>query len=239
MKLKLIDYKDRYEALKNGEFLIGIHNGRFIFGITRSYKNGRLLEYQNVFTSHEIDADYEQHVFTHEWNVDAQDVHVLTGNYGLFNALVRHTVLLDLQSCFDEPDDEYSKNFYSIREKLATAGGHAIKTDFHEKEAFLLGAVSSDEDYYYVSIDSQYRIEFDTCVGRFGELLDETPESLKKFLPENVNKKTSHKVFDALVKRLWREPDVFFTPIYFNFYDKDDLEVLKSMEMILPEPNKR
>jgi hypothetical protein len=108
-------------------------------------------------------------------------------------------------------------------------------TEFDEKETFLLGAVSSDEDYYYVSIDGDYNIEFDTCVGKFGDVLDETPEQLKKFLPENVTKKTSNKVYEALVKRMWREPDVFFTPIYFNFKDDNKTEILKSMEMLLPE----
>ena len=95
--------------------------------------------------------------------------------------------------------------------------------------------MSSDEDYYYVSIDGDYNIEFDTCVGKFGDVLDETPEQLKKFLPENVTTKTANKVYEALVKRMWREPDVFFTPIYFDFKDSDKIEILKSMEMLLPE----
>ena len=233
--MRIIDYKDRYEALKKGEFLIGIYKERFFFGITRSYKDGRLLDYYNVFTANVIDEEYEERIFSRDCNIDESQLQVFTGRFGLFNSWVRHTVLLDLQEHLINPNEVHSKNFYSIREKLTMAGGRPIMTEFDKKETFLLGAVSSDEDYYYVSIDGDYNIEFDTCVGKFGDVLDETPEQLKKFLPENVTKKTSNKVYEALVKRMWREPDVFFTPIYFDFKDSDKIEILKSMEMLLPE----
>lgn len=233
--MRIIDYKDRYEALKKGEFLIGIYKERFLFGITRSYKDGRLLDYYNVFTANVIDEEYEERVFSRDCDIDESKLQVFTGRFGLFNSWVRHTVLLDLQEHLINPDEVHSKNFYSIREKLEMAGGRPIMTEFDKKETFLLGAVSSDEDYYYVSIDGDYNIEFDTCVGKFREVLNETPEQLKKFLPENVTKKTSNKVYEALVKRMWREPDVFFTPIYFDFKDDNKTEILKSMEMLLPE----
>lgn len=233
--MRIIDYKERYETLKKGEFLIGIYKERFLFGITRSYKDGRLLDYYNVFTANVIDEEYEERIFSRDCDIDESKLQVFTGRFDLFNSWVRHTVLLDLQEHLISPDEERSKNFYSIREKLAMAGGRPIRTEFDEKETFLLGAVSSDEDYYYVSIDGDYNIEFDTCVGKFGDVLDETPEQLKKFLPENVTKNTSNKVYEALVKRMWREPDVFFTPIYFDFKDDNKTEILKSMEMLLPE----
>ena len=57
--MRIIDYKDRYEALKKGEFLIGIYKEKILFGITRSYKDGRLLDYYNVFTADVIDEEYE------------------------------------------------------------------------------------------------------------------------------------------------------------------------------------
>ena len=233
--MKIIDYKERYEALKKSEFLIGIYKEKFLFGITRSYKDGRLLDYYNVFTANVIDEEYEERVFSRDCDIDESKLQVFTGRFGLFNSWVRHTVLLDLQEHLINPDEVHSKNFYSIREKLEMAGGRPIMTVFDKKETFLLGAVSSDEDYYYVSIDGDYNIEFDTCVGKFGDVLDETPEQLKKFLSENVTKKTSNKVYEALVKRMWREPDVFFTPIYFDFKDDNKIEILKSMEMLLPE----
>ena len=233
--MRIIDYKDRYKTLKKGEFLIGIYKEKFLFGITRSYKDGRLLDYYNVFTANVIDEEYEERIFSRDCNIDESKLQVFTGRFGLFNSWVRHTVLLDLQEHLINPDEVHSKNFYSIREKLEMAGGRPIRTEFDKKETFLLGAVSSDEDYYYVSIDGDYNIEFDTCVGKFGDVLDETPDQLKKFLPENVTKKTANKVYEALVKRMWREPDVFFTPIYFDFKDDNKTEILKSMEMMLPE----
>ena len=233
--MKIIDYKDRYETLKKGEFLIGIYKEKFLFGITRSYKDERLLDYYNVFTANVIDEEYEERVFSRDCDIDESKLQVFTGRFGLFNSWVRHTVLLDLQEHLINPNEEHSKNFYSIREKLTMAGGRPIRTEFDKKETFLLGAVSSDEDYYYVSIDGDYNVEFDTCVGKFGDVLDETPEQLKKFLPESVTTKTANKVYEALVKRMWREPDVFFTPIYFDFKDDNKTEILKSMEMLLPE----
>ena len=64
--MRIIDYKYRYEALKKGEFLIGIYKERFFFGITRSYKDGRLLDYYDVFSAKEIDKDYIKYGLTDE-----------------------------------------------------------------------------------------------------------------------------------------------------------------------------
>jgi hypothetical protein len=77
--MKIIDYKERYEALKKGEFLIGIYKERFFFGITRSYKDGRLLDYYDVFSAKEIDKEYEERVFSIDLDIDESKVKVFTG----------------------------------------------------------------------------------------------------------------------------------------------------------------
>ena len=176
---------------------------------------------------------YIENNFTKELNVNPEDVRYTICSFDMFLAYNRQSIIRGLKRCLDNPDDEYSRNFYSIREEVKEAGGKCVKLD-DGTEAYFLGATSTDEDYYYIYIDAEYNISCDSCVGKHAEVLSYVPKGLKKFV-ECTEEKISQKVFDAIVKRMWDEPEVFFTPIYFDFIDKYAVNRLEMMSMILKE----
>lgn len=219
------------EALKPGEFLVTYDMHSYIPYLTFAChrENGKLYEIYNSLSSHEIDDHYRDVVMKHEWNVAECDVDTIVCRYDMVLSFLRHGIRIGIK---DEEESKNENNLKSIRRKIEENGGKFIKTDFKEKEALLLGAVATDEDYYYVSVDAEYNVEFDSCVGKFGEVLSECPKALRKFKPENVSQKTSERVFNALRSRMIDSPAMFFTKIYFNFQSLDDLDYFKQMNML-------
>ena len=191
------------------------------------------MEYHNIFTSKKLEDWYIENNFTKELNVNPEDVRYTICSFDMFLAYNRQSIIRGLKRCLDNSDDEYSRNFYSIREEVKEAGGKCVKLD-DGTEAYFLGATSTDEDYYYIYIDTEYNISCDSCVGKHAEVLSYVPKGLKKFV-ECTEEKVSQKVFDAIVKRMWDEPEVFFTPIYFDFVDKYAVSRLEMMSIILKE----
>ena len=191
------------------------------------------MDYHNIFTSKKLEDWYIENNFTKELNVNPEDVRYTICSFDMFLAYNRQSIIRGLKRCLDNPDDDYSRNFYSIREEVKEAGGKCVKLN-DGTEAYFLGATSTDEDYYYIYIDADYNISCDSCVGKHAEVLSYVPKGLKKFV-EYTEEKVSQKVFDAIVKRMWDEPEVFFTPIYFDFIDKYAVSRLEMMSIILKE----
>ena len=191
------------------------------------------MDYHDIFSSKKLEDWYVENCFNIDLNVDEKNVRSIICSFDMFLAYNRLSIINSLKRCLDNPDEDYSRNFYSIREKLKEAGGKCVKLD-DGTEAYFLGATSTDEDYYYIYIDAEYNISCDSCVGKHAEVLSYVPKGLKKFV-ECTEEKVSQKVFDAIVKRMWDEPEVFFTPIYFDFIDKYAVSRLEMMSMILKE----
>ena len=191
------------------------------------------MDYHNIFTSMKLEDWYIENNFTKELNVNPEDVHYTICSFDMFLAYNRQSIIRGLKRCLDNLDDKHSSNFYSIREEVKEAGGKCVKLD-DGTEAYFLGATSTDEDYYYIYIDSDYNISCDSCVGKHAEVLSYVPKGLKKFV-ECTEEKVSQKVFDAIVKRMWDEPEIFFTPIYFDFIDKYAVSRLEMLSIILKE----
>lgn len=232
--MKVIDFKEQYTKIKPGEYFVALDGDQWFVCIGRSLKNNKLLSYYNIFTSNEVDEEYEQRVFTHELNVQPENVHTLVCSYDLFLAYNRHSIVKSLQHCLDHPDDEHSRNFYSIRKKVQENGGKCVKT-LEGDEVYFLGATSTDEDYYYIYVDADYNITCSSCVGTFGTVLNHIPKKLKKFYSREpqVYEHVSQKLFDHIMMRLYGEPEVFFTDIHYDFFEKYALPNLKLMNMIL------
>ena len=232
--MKVIDYKEQYTSIKPGEYFLLLDDDEWFVCIGRSLKNNRLLSYYNIFTSDEVNDDFEQRVFSREMNVKPENVRTLVCSYDLFLAYNRHSIVKGLKHCLDNPDDEHSKNFYHIRKEVQENGGKCIKT-LEGDEVYFLGATSTDEDYYYIYVDADYHISCSSCVGKFGTVLPHVPKKLKKFYSResDVYEKVSQKLFDAIIKKLYGEPEVFFTDIHYDFFDKYALPNLKLMNMIL------
>ena len=191
------------------------------------------MDYHNIFTSRKLEDWYIENNFTKELNVNPEDVRYTICSFDMFLAYNRQSIIRGLKRRLDNPDDEYSRNFYSIREEVKETGGKCVKLN-DGTEAYFLGATSTDEDYYYIYIDAEYNISCDSCVGKHAEVLSYVPKGLKKFV-KCTEEKVSQKVFDAIVKRMWDEPEVFFTPIYFDFIDKYAVNRLEMMSIILKE----
>ena len=230
-KFKTENITAQLDALRPGEYLVcvDIRNRCPLATIGRHCTNGKLYELYNSLSSHEIDDHYRNVVMKHEWNIGAESVETLVCSYDMVLALLRRDIRRGIES---EAASEKKNNLKSIRQKIADNGGQFIRTNFQEKEALLLGAVATDEDYYYVSVDAAYNIELDSCVGSFGDVLPGCPKPLRKFKPENVTGKTSERVFETIRSRLIDSPAMFFTPIYFNFQRPDNLDYFRQMNML-------
>ena len=56
-KMKLNDYRDRFDEIRDGKVLIGIHDNYMIFAFYRSFKDNKVYFYRNIFSSHWVDED--------------------------------------------------------------------------------------------------------------------------------------------------------------------------------------
>ena len=225
--MKLIDFKEQYEKIKTGEFFLLLDGDQWLCCIGRNLANNRLMEYHNIFHSEELTDDYINLVFTREINAtEHNNIHYIICSYDMFLAYNRLSIIKSFRKCISDS----SNNFCAIREELSKVGGKCIKTETGTY-AYLLGAYSSDEDYYYIYIDKDYNITSSSCVAKFGEVLNFVPNELKKFV-NNTNEKVSQKLYDAIVKHFWNDCGVFFTPIYFNFTEEYTLKNLELMSII-------
>lgn len=237
-KFKVAMIADRFLEVKPGEFLVIMHQGHPVCSFGRNVRDNEMYEYMNVLSSHKIDDHYRNVIMQQEWAIDESEITLEFCSYDLLIALLRRRIKSEISDLLADREerDEYDKQarstFNSIRKKVAEAGGRIVKTDFHEEYAMLLGAVSSDEDYYYVLINEKYEIVLESCVGKFGDVVPTWPKSMNRFLKDNVSMKTSDRVMQALKLRFLDSPDVFFTPIYFNFQGKYDKSYLESMSIL-------
>ena len=194
-KFKSENITEQLDALKPGEYLVclDIRTKCLLLTFARHRTNGKLYEMYNSLSSHEVDDHYRNVIMKHEWNIEARFVATLVCTYDMVLALLRRDIRRGIEQ---EENSAEHNNLKSIRQKIVDNGGQFIRTEFEEKEALLLGAIATDEDYYYVSIDADYNIELASCVGKFGEVLTSCPKALSKFKPENVSEKTSKRIED-------------------------------------------
>ena len=64
---------------------------------------------------------YIENNFTKELNVNPKDVRYTICSFDMFLAYNRQSIIRGLKRCLDNPDDEHSRNFYSIREEVNEA----------------------------------------------------------------------------------------------------------------------
>lgn len=105
-------------------------------------------------------------------------------------------------------------NLKLIYNDVLKMGGNVIREYNSTQCYYLVGAVSTHEDYYYVVLDKDRKLRFLTCVGKI-ELVDEIPADFSVLLYL-----VSHDPI-SLVQYIRKtidtsKVDVLFTPIIIN-----------------------
>ena len=230
-EIRVIDFKDQYTKVKKGEFFVGLYEDHWLFCITRNRNNNVLTEYSSIYSSHEIDEDYEQRVYTRPLtNIDPDKFRTTVCSYDMFLAYNRKSIIHWTNLSIA---DGTERNIHSIRKEMEKSAGRPIRTEFEDQITYLLGVVSTDEDYYYIHIDKDFKLGFESCVGGFGIALDVFPDELKKF--KNPTTETSRRVYETLLTHFAASPDVFVTPIYFKFKGGYEIENFQLLNMIMPD----
>ena len=237
-KFKVAMISNKFSGICPGEFLVCMYQGHPIASFSKSVKDGEIYEYLSLISSHKVDEHYRKVIMQHEWSMDESEITIEFCSYDMLLALTKRRIKNEIRDMLedreprDERDAQARKTFRSISQKTADAGGCIVKTEYDNEYALLLGAVSSDEDYYYVMINEKYEIIRESCVGKFGEVVPVWPKRMNRFLAQNVTEKTSERVMQALKLTFLDSPEVFFTPIYFNFQGKYDLSYLEAMSIV-------
>lgn len=231
-KMKLNDFREQFEKIHDGKILIGIHNDYMIFAFYRSFKDNKVYFYRNIFTSYWVDEDTP--FMDSEWEVELSEIKTDIVNYDMFLSWGRRNIITDFKYHYDHPDEE--SNFFSFKNKLVKDGGKIVTfNDFktNNEIGLLIGVTSTDEDYYYQYVDANYKIQNMTCVGGYKVVDDkDIPNNLKKFQKSNITKKDVKRITNAIWKKLLKNAEVFFTPIYLPYLPKNDLTLFNQYSLL-------
>lgn len=93
----------------------------------------------------------------------------------------------EIHQCVIEAlESEDNTNAKLIREELKEDKYKVVSFDGNDVEGMLICAVSSDEDYYYVTINKDMMLHYNSCVGKYQTIdNEEVIEGYKQWLSEN------------------------------------------------------
>lgn len=131
--------------------------------------------------------------------------------FNLPNGMTKDDIVKHIEEMKNSPRENNLKLIYNDVLKM---GGNVIREYNSTQCYYLVGAVSTHEDYYYVVLDKDRKLRFLTCVGKI-ELVDEIPADLSVLLYL-----VSHDPL-SLVQYIRKtidtsKVDVLFTPIIIN-----------------------
>ena len=212
--MKISDYRDELEKIVPGEMFLVRRGNNIIAAFGRVFKTGHLCLYNNMYNIDDIDSPYAERVLDTEIG---EDVTATVCRHDMFIAMEREHIRKHIRHCIENPDEEESKNLVDIRTQLNEMGGRCIR-GISGDDLYMIGATATDEDYYYVYIGPDYRITASSCVGTPGEILGDVPEELRKFTVPDTE--VSDRVRDAIILHMTGSPEMFFTPVYYDFADK-------------------
>lgn len=231
--MKLNDFRPLFDKITDGKILIGIHNDTMIFAFYRSFKDNKMYFYRNIFSSYWVDEE-DVTFMDSEWGVDLNEIKTDIVNYDMFLAWQRRNIISEFKYHYEHPDEEC--NFFSIKEKLEKDGGKIVTfDDFKSKDeiGLLIGVTSTDEDYYYQYVDSNFKIQNMTCVGGYKVVEDkDIPKNLRKFQKDVITRANVNRIKTAIWKQFLKNAEVFFTPIYLPHLTTDDLTLFKQYSLL-------
>jgi hypothetical protein len=125
--------------------------------------------------------------------------------------MTKDDIVKHIEEMKNSPRENNLKLIYNDVLKM---GGNVIREYNSTQCYYLVGAVSTHEDYYYVVLDKDRKLRFLTCVGKI-ELVDEIPADLSVLLylvshdPLSLVQYIRNTIDTSKV-------DVLFTPIIIN-----------------------
>ena len=131
--------------------------------------------------------------------------------FNLPNGMTKDDIVKHIEEKKNSPKENNLKLIYNDVLKM---GGNVIREYNSTQCYYLVGAVSTHEDYYYVVLDKDRKLRFLTCVGKI-ELVDEIPADLSVLLylvshdPISLVQYIRNTIDTSKV-------DVLFTPIIIN-----------------------
>jgi hypothetical protein len=234
-KMKLNDFRSLFDKITDGKILIGIHNDTMIFAFYRSFKDNKVYFYRNIFSSYWVDEDTP--FMNSEWEVELSEIKTDIVNYDMFLSWGRRNIITGFKYYYDHPDEEC--NFFLIKKELERDGGKIVTfDDFKSKDeiGLLIGAASTNEDYYYQYVDSNFKIQNMTCVGGYKVVEDkDIPKNLRKFQKDVITRANVNRIKAAIWKQFLKNAEVFFTPIYLPHLTPDDLTLFKQYSILYLE----
>lgn len=235
--MKLNDFRPLFDKITDGKILIGIHNDYMIFAFYRSFKDNKVYFYRNIFTSYWVDEDTP--FMDSEWEVELSEIKTDIVNYDMFLSWGRRNIITDFKYHYDHPDEK--SNFFLIKEKLEKDGGKIVTfDDFKSTDniGLLIGVASTDEDYYYQYVDSNFKIQNMTCVGGYKVVENkDIPKNLRKFRKDVITRANVNRIKSAIWEQFLKNAEVFFTPIYLPYITPDDLTLFKQNSLLYLENN--
>ena len=131
--------------------------------------------------------------------------------FNLPDGMTKDDIAKNIEEMKNSPKENNLKLIYNDVLKM---GGNVIREYNSTQCYYLVGAVSTHEDYYYVVLDKDRKLRFLTCVGKI-ELVDEIPADFSVLLYL-----VSHDPI-SLVQYIRKtidtsKVDVLFTPIIIN-----------------------
>lgn len=106
-------------------------------------------------------------------------------------------------------------NIILIKKFVDKNGGNYILTPSNEV-AYLVGASSTNEDYYYVVINKNLKVEFITCVAHIEVIDIKDLESNDFYILDYIIKNNPEHLVDIVKNTLNETIDVLFSGIYIN-----------------------
>ena len=114
-----------------------------------------------------------------------------------------------LKDSIQESLKDKNNSIHHIMESCRTDGGKIVDIGCGEY-GLLVGATATLEDYYWVIIDKEKKIQFETCVGKY-KIVNDVPEDYKFLL----DKKNESELFNLVIKGVNATMfDIMITPIY-------------------------
>lgn len=240
-KLKLIDYKDLYEQVTPERMLVLLYDNCVLYMFYRSIKDNEVHVYFNLFSTRKVSDIIDGVIMTHENScIDEDKVIPVFVGYDMFLALKRREMIGDINR--NETDKIRGSNYFRIKDDISRDGGKIVSFSYDNpsdpmKDAgLLIGATSTDEDYYFWYIDSHKNLCQTTCLSKYkvikensGLLTREWAKLLK------LEKSQIRYVVDKLFNKLLTTFDVFFTPIHINGMTNEDLTLFKQYSLLYSE----
>jgi hypothetical protein len=234
--MKLNDFRYLFKSITDGKILIGIHENYMIFAFYRSFKDNKIYFYRNIFSSYCVDEKGTSFM-DEEWEVPLEDIKTDIVNYDMFLSWGRRNIITDFKYHYDHPDEK--SNFFLIKEKLEKDGGKIVTFDNVKSKdniGLLIGVASTDEDYYYQYVDSNFKIQNMTCVGGYKVVENkDIPKNLRKFRKDVITRANVNRIKAAIWKQFLKNAEVFFTPIYLPYLTPDDLTLFKQYSLLYLE----